>query len=294
MTSAQHREEHDVCALVCACETYREQAEKLSCHLGIPLIALPSPQVEYSQADESTSSNARAHTAECEDLHLLFDEQGLSLSDGTLSIRGDFLHMVPRLRADRLSGELLVRAAKLKGKTAEPLAIDATAGMGEDSLLLAAAGFRVQLFECNPVIAALLKDALQRGAQEPALKQAIMRMELFEEDSIPALRRLPARPEVVLLDPMFPERRKSALVKKKFQLLHQLERPCANEDELLAAALDASPRKVIVKRPPKGPWLAGRKPDYSLSGKAVRYDCILAANEPDIREKVAGQADNDL
>ncbi|MBQ4243593.1 MAG: class I SAM-dependent methyltransferase, partial [Clostridia bacterium] len=35
------------------------------------------------------------------------------------------------------------------------------------------------------------------------------------------------------------------------------------------------PHKIVIKRPLKGPFLAGRKPDYSLQGKAIRYDCIV-------------------
>ncbi|MBO4795630.1 MAG: class I SAM-dependent methyltransferase, partial [Clostridia bacterium] len=38
------------------------------------------------------------------------------------------------------------------------------------------------------------------------------------------------------------------------------------------AAFAARPRRIIVKRPPKGPYLAGRRPDHSLTGKAVRFD----------------------
>ena len=87
-----------------------------------------------------------------------------------------------------------------------------------------------------------------------------------------------AAPDVIYLDPMFPARQKSAAVKKKFQLLHHLEAPCANEEELLLAAIAANPRKVIIKRPIKGPLLAGIKPSYSISGKAVRYDCITPAS----------------
>ena len=45
-----------------------------------------------------------------------------------------------------------------------PRAVDATAGLGEDSLLLAAAGFEVTLCEADPVIAVLLEDALTRAA----------------------------------------------------------------------------------------------------------------------------------
>ena len=104
-------------------------------------------------------------------------------------------------------------------------------------------------------------------------------MELHLGDSIEAMNRaedsIGGIPDLVLLDPMFPERQKSALVKKKFQLIHRLESPCMEEETLLNAAIAAGPRKILIKRPLKGPWLAGRKPGYSISGKAVRYDCIL-------------------
>ena len=96
-----------------------------------------------------------------------------------------------------------------------------------------------------------------------------------EGDSVAALRAMGAAPDVVFLDPMFPERTKSAAVKKKFQLLHRLERPCEDERELLDAALAAGPRKVVIKRPPKGPCLAGVKPSHAVAGKAVRYDVIV-------------------
>ena len=84
-----------------------------------------------------------------------------------------------------------------------------------------------------------------------------------------------AAPDVVYLDPMFPERTKSAAVKKKFQLLHHLEQPCADEETLVEAALAVHPRKVVIKRPVKGALLAGVKPSYQLAGKAVRYDVLV-------------------
>ncbi len=48
-----------------------------------------------------------------------------------------------------------------------------------------------------------------------------------------------------------------------------------DEEALLRAALAAHPRKVVIKRPVKGPHLAGVKPSHSVAGKAVRYDCIV-------------------
>lgn len=219
-------------------------------------------------------------SARAADLHLRMDVDGLSLASGDLSMRGDFSRMLPRLKPGRLHQELLVRAAKLKkrdGAGNAPVAVDATAGLGEDSLLLAAAGFEVLLVEYNAVIAALLRDALRRAADDLALSDAVSRMRLVEGDSVHVLGELAAAPDVVLLDPMFPVRTKSAAVKKKFQLLHLIEQPCADEDSLLRAAIAAHPRKIIVKRPPKGPYLADVKPAYSLAGKAVRYDVIVSA-----------------
>lgn len=207
-------------------------------------------------------------------LDLCADDGGLVLVGDGMALRADFTRMLPRLRPDRLARELLVRAARVRGVEA-PVVVDATAGLGEDSLLLAAAGFSVRLYERDPVIAALLRDALERAADLPGLADAVSRMELFEEDSVAAMRTQDTPPDVVLLDPMFPERTKSAAVKKKFQLLHRLERPCDDEFALLDAARAACPRKIVVKRPPKGPLLAGAKPSYQVIGKAVRYDVIV-------------------
>ena len=202
------------------------------------------------------------------------DAEGLALVGGGMVLRADFARLLPRIRHDRLGRELLVRAARVRGADA-PTAVDATAGLGEDSLLLAAAGFTVTMFEKDPVIAALLRDALERAAVVPGLADVVARMALVEGDSTVGLRELGFSPDVVFLDPMFPERTKSAAVKKKFQLLHHLERPCEDEEGLLGAALAARPRKVVIKRPPKGPWLAGAKPSHSVAGKAVRYDVIV-------------------
>ena len=205
---------------------------------------------------------------------LVRDERGLTLVGQGMELRGDFTRMLPRLRQGRLQQELLVKASRIKGADA-PTAVDCTAGLGEDSLLLAAAGFTVTLFERDETIAALLADALERAATEPQLAPIVARMHLVAGDSIEGLAALSVPPDVVYLDPMFPARTKSAAVKKKFQLLHHLEQPCEEEDTLVAAALAAHPRKVVIKRPAKGALLAGVKPSYSVSGKAVRYDVLV-------------------
>lgn len=211
-------------------------------------------------------------------LELRRDADGLILEGDGMRLRAGFDDMKRRLLHGKLNGEFLVRAARLKG-IEEPTLVDATAGLGQDSLLLAAAGFSVTLIECNPAIAAMLVDAIERARRDPELADAAGRMRVIEGNSLKVLRDLSMPPDVVYLDPMFPGRSKSAAVKKKFQLLHRLEMPCEDEMALLEAARAAHPRKIVIKRPVKGPHLAGVKPDYTLRGKAVRYDCIVMARE---------------
>lgn len=207
-----------------------------------------------------------------EEVCLSFDENGLSLNCGSLSYRGDFSEMERRVRNGLYQHELLVKAAKLKEKGVHPLALDLTAGMGNDAFLLAAAGFHVIMIEHDPVIAALLRDALRRGREDDALSGILSRMNLLEGDSLQKIEWIIESPDIIYLDPMFPERKKTGLVKKKFQLLHKLEKPCENGEELLEAALRKNPRRVIVKRPANGPILGGMKPDWSLQGGQIRYD----------------------
>lgn len=197
------------------------------------------------------------------------------MADG-MELAEDFREMLPRLRPDRLGRELLVKAVRVRG-VEEIRVFDATAGLGEDSLLLAAAGFSVTMCESDPVIAALLADGLRRAVDDPVLSGVVGHMSLVEGDSVEILPSLVEAPDVVYLDPMFPARTKSAAVKKKFQLLHRLESPCADEASLMDAALAARPRKIVVKRPIKAPVLAGVRPSHSISGKAVRYDVIVPA-----------------
>lgn len=210
-------------------------------------------------------------------LSLQQNAEGLTLTDGELSIMVDFREMLPRLKQSNLQREMLVKAARIKGQPMPQTLIDATAGFGEDSLILAAAGFQVQLYEFDEVIAALLKDGMERAMEIPELKDAVGRMKLVCGDSTEGMKNLEFKPDIVLLDPMFPARQKSALIKKKFQLIQRLESPCSTEEQLLDAAVAADPKRIVIKRPLKGPYLADRKPSYSLEGKAIRYDCFVFA-----------------
>lgn len=206
-------------------------------------------------------------------LTVLYDAKGVSLTGYGLTFQGDFEQMLHRITEGRLLHEMLVKAAKTTEQNL--IAIDATAGMGEDSILLAAYGYQVTMCEQNPVIAALLKDALRRAKKHPVLKDIVARMQVYEGNSIELMSTRLDPVDVIYLDPMFPERQKSGLINKKMQLIQKMELPCDEEVPLFEAALQANPSKIIVKRPLKSPHLAGKKPNYILEGKAIRYDCYV-------------------
>lgn len=256
-----------------------EKVKKLAGRLNIRVVSESGTMDSEKETSDTETADrsvlSKPERDEKGDLYLRLDQEGLSLNQGGMKMRGDFQQMLPRLKPGKLGGEMLVKAAKLKGLTERPVAIDATAGMGEDSILLAAAGYEVHLFEKDPIIAALLEDALERASALPELVELTSRMILHTGDSITAMlsREIPA--DLIYLDPMFPARSKSGLIKKKFQLLQQLERPCSDEKELVQAALQAHPRRIVIKRPAKGPYLAGIKPSYTIDGKAIRYDCLV-------------------
>ncbi len=89
------------------------------------------------------------------------------------------------------------------------------------------------------------------------------------------------RPDVVYLDPMFPERQKSADVKKEMRAFHRLVGADADADDLLAPALAAARYRVVVKRPRKAPDLAGRPPSHRVEGKSSRFDVYALQKLPD-------------
>ena len=232
------------------------EAEELAERLDIPVITDPH--------------------APAAGLILCLDQDGMALRLEDQLLRGDFSGMRKRLRTGNLQKELLVRAVRIRGQE-KITVLDAAAGMGEDALIMAASGCRVILYEKDPVIAALLRNAIERASDDPSLAEIVKRMEFHEGDSIEAMREMKTKVDVVYLDPMFPEKKKNSLTKKKFQLLHYLESPCEEEESLLEAAIGAEPARIVIKRPLKGPWLAGRKPAFSFKGKAIRYDCLVFA-----------------
>ncbi len=108
----------------------------------------------------------------------------------------------------------MAKAVGIKGDYL-PDVVDATAGLGRDAFVLASVGCRVRMLERNPVVAALLDDG---GAWLCGCGNRRLVTGTFAVDSrlqSDGAERYHPRPQVVYLDPMFPHKQKSALVKKR-------------------------------------------------------------------------------
>lgn len=177
-----------------------------------------------------------------------------------------------------LRKEWLSRAIGLKPSD-NPIIVDATAGLGRDSFILASLGFHIILLERSPILFLLLQDALKRAAQHPSLSPIIERMHLIQANSIEWLQNSTTPIDVIYLDPMFPERKKSASVKKEMAILQELLEKDEDANQLLDQALTCATYRVVVKRPRSAANLADQTPHFALMGKNSRFDVYLIPQE---------------
>lgn len=212
-------------------------------------------------------------------LLLFLDEQGLGLQltgkGAPGPVRAEFVtgKMGYRREHGGGAGQLVAKAVGLHKTRANLHVLDTTAGLGQDAFVLAGLGCTVSLFERNPVIHALLADGLARAALNVDCAPIVERMTLQEGSSIDWLSDGAAEAaDVIYLDPMFPHRDKSALVKKEMQLFQKVVGDDDDSEALLAAALNSARYRVVVKRPRKAPAIAGPEPTTRVEGKSSRYD----------------------
>jgi 16S rRNA (guanine1516-N2)-methyltransferase len=184
-------------------------------------------------------------------------------------------------------GQMIAKAVGIKAGV-YPNVLDATAGLGKDSFVLATLGSAVTMIERSPIVHSLLKDGLQRAysfaqQEDPELFSVLQRMQLAEQDSHDYLQSLTPEqfPDVIYLDPMFPERHKTADVKKEMAAFHSLVGKDEDADALLPLALAHVNYRVVVKRPRKAPLLNNQVPSYQLEGKSSRYDIYTVKKLPE-------------
>ena len=187
-----------------------------------------------------------------------------------------------RFRRGGERGHPLVKAAGLR-KDRFPVIVDATAGLGRDAFLLASAGASVTMLERSAEVHALLRDALARAAAESVeLAEVTSRMTLIHGDArhlLPAL-----APDVVIVDPMHPPRRNTALVKEEMRLLSGIVGADEDSDELMRIALASARERVVLKWPLRAAaLLATPKPSHQFAGKTVRYEVFLTALKPQVK-----------
>lgn len=175
--------------------------------------------------------------------------------------------------------EAIAKAVGIK-KSYLPTIVDATAGLGRDAFVLAALGCEVRVYERHAVVAALLDDGLQRGYADAEIGSWLkQRMALLHASSINALTTLSPAPDVVYLDPMYPHRPKSALVKKEMRVFQSLVGNDEDADSLLMPAMTIAKRRVVVKRPNYASPLAAISPQMTIKTKNHRFDIYLCSTD---------------
>ncbi|MCW7546775.1 16S rRNA (guanine(1516)-N(2))-methyltransferase RsmJ [Photorhabdus sp. APURE] len=180
--------------------------------------------------------------------------------------------MAHRRRFGGGRGEAVAKAVGIK-KDYLPTVVDATAGLGRDAFVLASLGCHVRMLERHPVVAALLDDGLQRGYQDEEIGSWLQeRMILLHASSITALADITPPPDVVYLDPMYPHKQKSALVKKEMRVFQSLVGADEDADNLLSPARALAKRRVVVKRPDYAEPLAGIAASAAIATKNHRFD----------------------
>jgi 16S rRNA (guanine1516-N2)-methyltransferase len=174
------------------------------------------------------------------------------------------------------AGQMIAKAVGVSGKIT-PHIFDATAGLGGDAFVLACLGCPVTLMERSPIAYVLLADALKRARhfaqeQDVELLHIIDRMRLLPGNSIEHLKTCQTNYPVIYLDPMFPERQKTAAVKKEMQFFHALIGKDDDSGELFQHAEPKAWCRLVVKRPRLAPPLSATKTNLVLEGKSCRFD----------------------
>lgn len=247
----------------------KTQLDKLAVQTALPL-ASPNIKAEYL-------------------LHITTDKLELRKVDfdskkpakNTLSVSIDFTQGKTQHR--RLhgggKGQDIAKAIGLH-KISNPTVLDLTAGMGGDAFVLASLGAEITMIERNPVVHALLKDALDRASlkDDAELKMILQRLTLIKQSSKEYLEQLNELdyPDVIYLDPMFPSRTKSAQVKKEMQFFHDIVGMDIDSSVVFSNALNKAKKRIVVKRPRLAEKITDTiEPAFDIVGKSTRYDVYL-------------------
>ena len=188
-------------------------------------------------------------------------------------IEGPILH---RLKYGRGRGQNLAKAVGMKFNKNRNI-IDATAGLGYDSFILASIGAKVTLIERSQKMYELLQNGVDEGMSFGGeIEKIINRMELIFGDSKDILPKL--TPEVIMIDTMYKDRKKTALVKNNMRLVRDIVGPDSDYIDLLKVALNCATNRVVLKQPRYAePIKEIRKCSHQILGKTIRYDVFMTS-----------------
>jgi 16S rRNA (guanine1516-N2)-methyltransferase len=171
-------------------------------------------------------------------------------------------------------GQALPKAVGMTGGKTR-MVVDATAGLGREAFLLASLGAEVTLIERSPDMHRLLAEGLARARKTGGgVAEVISRMTLLHGDARDLLSTL--SPEVVLVDPMHPPRKKSAFVKYEMRLIREIVGTDEDSVELMKVALATASKRVVLKWPLRADPMEGIcRASHQIVGKSTRYDVFM-------------------
>ena len=186
-------------------------------------------------------------------------------------IEGPILH---RLKYGKGRGQNLAKAVGFKFNKNRTI-IDATAGLGYDAFILASLGANVTLIERSEKIYDLLKAAISEAKLYGGeISKIVNRMNLLFGDSKDILPNI--APEVILIDTMYKERKKSALVKNDMRLVREIVGSDSDHVDLINVALKNASKRVVIKQPRYAGTLDNIKGcSHQILGKTIRYDVYV-------------------
>ena len=214
------------------------------------------------------------------DLQLIFHDDLVELYDRQLdtTISIDFLKgtLAHRQQFGGGRGQAIAKAIGMKSGVT-PSVLDTTAGMAGDAFVLATLGCSITLLEKSPIIFALIEDAVQRASLNESFANILEQgFVIVNRDAREYIREQIAagtrQPDVIYIDPMYPHKKKSALVKKDMQILQRLHGSDDDAGELLNIALCYARKRVVVKRPIQAKTISDKKPNTCIKSKKTRYD----------------------
>ncbi len=194
------------------------------------------------------------------EIPIITDQEGRTFSIDFISDKKNYQKKKGSLKTE------LISKAMGSGKYGFNI-LDLSAGLGIDALFLSQLGYDVTAVERNSLIYLALKTA-----EEQLAVQGQQKVHFFHDSALNFLSRADENFDVIYFDPMFPQKKKSALPRQEMILFKDLVGTDGDADQVIDYVLQSKKAKrFVLKRPLKAPPLK-QKPQFSFLGKLIRFD----------------------